>query len=671
LAAGIHADDSPELQLTKLERLVSPSAVAPLAALLSIPTGGGYPKLDLSPELQKIRTHRALANELFALEAQRPVLFLVEDAHWIDPSTRELIEDMIEPIASKRVLMIVTARQEFQHSWANHPHFSVLTLNRLGQRQCRDLISGMTSGALISDELAGTIVARADGVPLFIEELTTSLIEAGTQSSLAIPSTLQDSLLARLDRLAGAKEVAQIGASIGREFGYALLADVARLPEPILSQALEKLETSGLIFRRGRPPESVYVFKHALVQDAAHASLLRTRRQELHRRIASSIEANAPEITASQPEILALHYAEAGLPYRAAEYWLLAGRLAMSRSAMREAVAQLQSGIKALDGVSPTAGRNNLEIDLQIALANASLAARGYGSTETAAAYHRAQDLLRDSRDDPRRFVVRWGLFVVRWNHADIRGAERAALEMLEDVRESANQTGLYVAHRSLAATYNSMARYIAAESHSAEAVQLSRRIARRDPPNQFGHDGGVAALAHLMLARAFQGNPEGATRAQEEALSLAEALDHASTLCYALTFTAFRYLIDRDMKSAAAYADRAVRISDERALIFWSALGLCLHGGALAPTDPENGLRLLAAGLKARAAQQQRIGDTFHLCFRAEALLAANQFAGARNAMMRKAPNSTLRSRKLPFSPAHRVAFELLNLFFPPPPQG
>jgi len=394
-----------------------------LADLLAIPTTDRYPALTMGPELRKVRTLRALADQLFVLARRGPVLVLLEDAHWIDPTTRELIEAVIEPIGQRRVMLLVTCRPEFQNPWGSHSHVTTLTLNRLGRQQCADLIGQVAGGRQVPETITRAIIDRADGVPLFVEELTKAVLESGLLREthgelvaggplppLAIPTTLQGSLLARLDRLSTTREVAQIGAAIGREFGYELLAAVAGRLEAELQAALSQLEAAGLVFRRGNPPEAVYSFKHALVQDAAHDSLLKSRRQQLHARIAAAIEQHDPDTASAQPQLLAQHYAEAGFAERSARAWLAAGRLAASRSASQEAAMQFARGIDVLRGMEPGSERDRLELDLQVGRGSACAAAFGHPVAETEKAWRRAIALLRDHPGDPRNYWARRGL---------------------------------------------------------------------------------------------------------------------------------------------------------------------------------------------------------------------------------------------------------------------
>ena len=363
-AAAFRREDTAEERLDKLEAVLAEAtnnlgeAVPLLAALLSLPTGDRYPPLNLTPQKQKERTLRALVAQVEGLAARTPVLMLFEDAHWSDPTSLELLDLIIDRVPVLRLLLIITFRPEFTPSWAGRPHVTSLGLNRLAPRQRAEMITGVTGGKALPKEITDQIVDRTDGVPLFVEELTKAVVESGmltdagdrytaTSSlmSLAIPATLQASLLARLDRLAPVREVAQIGAALGRQFTHELISAAASMPPAQLDNALAQLVGAELIYRRGTPPDAEYTFKHALVQDVAYGSLLRGRRQQLHSRITAALEGRFPEIVAAQPALLAHHCKEAGLTEQAVAYWLAAGRQAWARSAVGEAVALLRRGL--------------------------------------------------------------------------------------------------------------------------------------------------------------------------------------------------------------------------------------------------------------------------------------------------------------------------------------
>ena len=365
-AAGFARDDPPASKLQKLEALLVLAAppdedVALLADLMSLPASERHPLPNLSPQRKKERTLEALIRQLDGLAREKPVVTVWEDAHWLDPTSRELLDLAVERVRSLPVLLIVTFRPEFQPPWAGQPQVSMLALNRLDRRDRTALVAQIAGSKTLPGEVVFAIAERTDGVPLFVEELTKSVLESGLLREendryvldrplppLAIPITLHASLMARLDRLVSARMVAQIGAAIGRQFSYALVRAVSRLPEDELRAALGQLVASELVFQRGTPPDAVYSFKHALVQDAAHGSLLRNARQQLHAQIAEALETHSSEIIESQPELLAQHYAEAGLVEKAVAFWGKAGHRSVARSAMAEAAAQFQKGLDQL-----------------------------------------------------------------------------------------------------------------------------------------------------------------------------------------------------------------------------------------------------------------------------------------------------------------------------------
>jgi class 3 adenylate cyclase len=396
-ASGFARDDPPGAKLEKLEAVLARAAppeedAAFLADLLSLPASERHPLPNLSPQRKKERTLEALIRQLEGLARRQPVVMVFEDAHWIDPTSRELLDLAVERVASLPVLLVVTFRPEFQPPWIGQPQVSMLALNRLDRRDRTDLVEQIAGWRALPDALVAQIADRTDGVPLFIEELTKSILESGV-TPLGIPTTLHDSLMARLDGLGSVRRVAQVGAAIGREFPYALLHVVSRLPEAELQSSLARLVASELVFQRGTPPDAVYAFKHALVQDAAHGSLLRNVRQQLHAQIAEALETHSPEIRESQPEIFAQHYAEAGLVEKSVAYWGKAGRRSAARSAMAEAVAQFHKGLDQLALLPDTPERQREELELRSALGAVLLSARGYAAPETGQTYARARAL--------------------------------------------------------------------------------------------------------------------------------------------------------------------------------------------------------------------------------------------------------------------------------------
>lgn len=396
-AAGFAHDDRADQRLDKLEALLATAStdvaeVAPLiAAMLSLPADDRYPTLRLAPQAQREQTMAALLGQLEGLAQQRPVLLVFEDAHWSDPTSLDLLELTIERLRTLPVLMIVSFRPGFRAPWTDRGHATTLALDRLGAAEARAVVEQLAQASQLSAEAIDEVVAKADGVPLFLEELTKAVLEAGLLDHeggrpppCAIPASLQDSLVARLDRLAPVREVAQTAACLGREFDHALLAAVSSLPAPRLARALDQLVAAELLFRFGDATEARYSFKHALVRDVAYATLLNSRRQRLHARIVTVLETRFPERASAQPQILAQHCAEAGLTVQAIEYWHRAGLSAARRSALQEAMTQLRLGLDLIPSLPDTAERAARELELQVALGATLLASKGEAAPESA-----------------------------------------------------------------------------------------------------------------------------------------------------------------------------------------------------------------------------------------------------------------------------------------------
>jgi len=409
-AAGFDRDDSADVKLEKLRSLLAQSSRKPdqdvplFAALLSIPAENRFPLPEMTPQRRKERTLAAMLDQLKRLAGHQPVLLVYEDLHWIDPTSLELLSLAVEEIGEQRILLLTTARPEFTPPWPAHRHVSTLSLNRFGRSECEALIVGITKGKALPPEVRDQIVSRTDGVPLFIEELTKTVLESGLLREidnhfeltgplppLAIPSTLHASLLARLDRLASVKDVAQIGAVIGREFSFELLRAVAAIEEPVLRAALDQLVASALVLRSGGSRIGSYQFKHALVRDAAYSMLLRQRRQELHALVAHALEEDFPEMIKTHPEVLAHHHRQAGHASEAIRYLYEGAEQALSRSASTEAATQLNDAVELLSTLPEDDQRHRHELKLQLALARALIATRGYQAPETQQAYRRAR----------------------------------------------------------------------------------------------------------------------------------------------------------------------------------------------------------------------------------------------------------------------------------------
>ena len=457
-AAGFRREDTADQRLAKLEAVLVQgtndlSEVIPLLAdLLSIPTGVRYSPVNLTPQKRKEKTLHAQLAQLEGLAARQPVLMVWEDVHWSDPTTRESLDLLIDRLPTMRVLMILTFRPEFTPPWIGRPHVTMLTLNRLPRRYGAEIIRYVTGGKALPKEISEQIADRTDGVPLFIEELTKTVVEsgivaaagdhyvaAGPKAPLAIPTSLHASLLARLDTLAPAREVAQIGAALGRSFSYELVSALSLMPQQQLDSALAQLVSAELIFRRGIPPEADYTFKHALVQDAAYSTLLKSRRQQIYARIVATLEEKFPDVVAAQPALLAQHCSEASLTEKGVEYWLKAGQHSVERSAMIEAMTQLDKGLELLKTMPDATAMRQQEIRLLATRAVALRVAKGYGSDELLATLLRARDLCQKHGDPRQMFQILFGLWTATVGRGDWLGGKRLAEECLVIARNEAD----------------------------------------------------------------------------------------------------------------------------------------------------------------------------------------------------------------------------------------
>jgi class 3 adenylate cyclase/predicted ATPase len=595
-------DEPPEEQLARLETVLARASdrldeVVPLLAdLLGVPTGERYPTLTLTPEAQKRRTMQALVDQLAGLAARQPVLALYEDVHWIDRSTLELLDLVVERIPRLPILVLITFRPEFQPPWTAQAHITTLTMSRLGRRQGADLVARVTGEKPLPAEIVEQIVARTDGVPLFVEELTKTVLESGLLRDagdryelsgplppLAIPATLHDSLLARLDRLAPIKDVAQVGAAIGREFSHALLAAVADRPEAELQTALDQLVTSELIFRRGTPPEAAYSFKHALVQDAAHGTLLKSRRQQLHARIAKVLKEQFPATAESEPEVLAHHCAEAGLADRAAAYWHEAAQLALARSAAAEAIAQLTRGLELLQSLPDRPERDRRELDLQVALGGASLAAKGWGAPETGRAYARARELCERLGEIRQLFPVLWGLTVFHINRGEPSAGRGVAEEMLR-LAEGQDDVAVQMAsHRALSAASYHLGEFASTRGHLERVLEYCDPRSNFFPPSLFAVDHRAMALSFLAPTLLALGYPDQGRARSREALAYARQLAHPHSLALVLSRTCHFHCVARAWETLLAGTEALIALSIDHGFVHYRAMGDLYRGGALA----------------------------------------------------------------------------------------
>jgi class 3 adenylate cyclase/tetratricopeptide (TPR) repeat protein len=452
--------DTPQARLTKLQEALTayhfPQAdtLPLLASLLSLPHPEGAPPLTLSPQKQKQKTQEALVTWIVEESEQAAVFCTWEDLHWADPSTLEVLTLYLEQIPTARIFTVLTCRPEFIPPWRPHSHLTQLTLSRLGRQQVEAMVEQVTGGKALPAEVLQQIVAKTDGVPLFVEELTKTVLEQQGRAihesplQLGIPSTLQDALMARLDRLASVREVAQVGAVLGREFSYELLHAVSLFDEGMLQQGLRQLVEAELIYQRGLPPQATYLFKHALIQDTAYQSLLKSRRQQLHQQIAQMLAERFSETVETQPELLAHHYTEASLIAQAIPYWQRAGERATQRSANVEAISHLTKGLELLKTLPDTLERAQQELTLQIALGTPLMASKGYGASEVEHLYTRARELCRQVSETPQLVPVLWGLTSFYGIKGDVQTATELAEQLMRLAQSLQDPVALLIAHR-------------------------------------------------------------------------------------------------------------------------------------------------------------------------------------------------------------------------------
>jgi class 3 adenylate cyclase/predicted ATPase len=618
-ASGFARDDPPAAKQEKLEALLAPAAlpdedVALLADLLSLPASEHHPLPELGPQRKKERTLEALIRQLEGLARRQQVVMVFEDAHWTDPTSRELLDLAVERVRSLPALLVVTFRPEFQPPWIGQPQVTMLALNRLDQRNRTILVDQIAGGKTLPDEVVSQIVDRTDGVPLFVEELTKSVLESGllreeadryvlegTLPPFAIPTSLHDSLLARLDRLASVRHVAQIGAAIGREFSYALLRAVSRLSEGELEFALARLLASELVFQRGRPPEAVYTFKHALVQDAAHGSLLRSSRQQLHAQIADALETHFPELMDSQPELLAQHYAEAGLVEKSIAYWGKAGRRSAARSAMAEAAAQWQKGLDQLALLPDNRQRQQQELEFWSALGAALRFVKGQATPEMGQAYARARELWEQLGFPAEYLQIPYGQSRYHGYRGEFDLAQRLDEDLLLLSRQRNDSAGLVLGHQSSGRNLMLVGRFASSRSHLEEVLALYDPISHGSLGHQTGSHPRVAARGQLGIALFCLGFPDQALAQSNAAIAEARRPAHPPSLAVSLALGARLLSLVGDNSVLGEWVDQLVAIATEQNFPYFRAQGTIFRGWAKVKSgELAEGVSLLRHGSSA-----------------------------------------------------------------------
>jgi class 3 adenylate cyclase/predicted ATPase len=579
--AGLVGDEPPSAKLDKLEAMIArygleARKIAPfLAIALSIATGDRYPPIDLTAAERKERTIAALV-ELFEARAERgPALALLEDAHWIDPTSLVVLERFLEQMASLSVLLVITARPEFIPPWESRTNLSVLQLSPLAKEETTVMVHHVAGGKALPARILEEIILKTDGVPLFVEELTKTVVESGllreegdsyqlvsARTPIAIPSTLQDSLLARLDRLSSVKDIAQIGAAIGREFSHRILEEVSSTRGPALTEALDKLIAANIIHRRGAPPEAVYTFKHALLRDAAYELMVRARRREVHRGIAEVLEERFPQIVETQPETAARHHEHGGNPARAADYYRLAGGQAAARSAYVEALAYLNEGLRVTEALPPGAERDRLELRLQLRRAGALRGTKGYSAPETGDAIQRAYALSQSVGEPAQLLQALVGLYTYHLVRSETIRAGEIAKELLTFARKQGDTTYVMIGLRSVGCVQFQLGHQPVALDHFEQSLALYDPVEHGPLASSFGLDHKEVAASFRSTTLWLLGKPAQAEASQREALSHSEGLKHLPSICQALIYSALLRVMARDYAGVIEPATQALHLA-------------------------------------------------------------------------------------------------------------
>jgi class 3 adenylate cyclase/predicted ATPase len=654
-AAGLAHGDKLQARLDKLDAALAQTSTsiqdaALIAEMLSLANDGRYPTLDLGPQERRQKMLHALTSQLEALTRKSPVLMIFEDAHWIDPTSLEALGLIVDRIQALPGLLIVTFRPEFEAPWIGRPHVSDLTLNRLTQRDAVAIIDGITGSKPLPRSVRQDIIERTDGIPLFVEEMTKAVLEAGSEGAAqrtaaavpslapAVPASLHASLMARLDRLGPAKEIAQVGAALGREFSHGLLVAVARKPAAEIGPTLDSLLQAGLLFRQGLPPHATYLFKHALVRDAAYGTLLRDARRDLHARVAHALDLYSPNVGEAQPELLAHHYAEAGESRAAATLWAKAGRRSHARSALAEAEVQLGRALAQIEKLPGTPALRRDQIGLQVELATVLMHIKGYGAEETKLAADKARTLIEKAKavgeppDDPLLLLSAiYGFWVV--NIAGFNGdaAFEFAMQFLALAEEQGGSGPLMLAHRMVGMTLMSLGKPADGKAHLDQAITLYDPMEHRQLAARFGTDPQVAILEWRSRTLWLLGYPSSARQDVEQSFQIARDIGQAATLMHALAHSTISLILLGEYAEASGRARELIGLAEDKGSSYWSANGRMWEGCLAVLTGrPSDAVEILKVALRTYCSTGATIYTPFVLSNLARAHSELGQFGEA-----------------------------------------
>ena len=645
-AAGLTSQDSAHAQLEKLDVMARESGienqdtVSLLAERLSIRGEHRDLLLTVSSETRKDMTLAALVQYLERLAERRPVLFIVEDAHWLDPTTLDLLTRIMGRIRQTRVLLLITFRPDFKPVWADYSHVTSLTLSRLPRRQSAELVAAMTGGKALPPEVQQAILAKADGVPLYIEAMTENVLESGLLAEgndsftvtgplkeLPIPDSLHALLMERVDRLGPAKNIVQTGAAIGREFTYELLQATVEMPDSQLKNALDLFVASGLMFQEGEIPLATYYFKHALVQDAAYSTLPKKPRRLLHARIAKALERQFAERVKMEPELLAYHYEQAGLAGPAVDYWHRAARRDAERSANIEALHHFNKALDLLKDLPQGPERNALELEILIARGVPLVSVKGYASDETEQNYRRAKDLSQESSGSVHQFRAIWGLWIFNLVRGRLANARGLAENLLALAHREQSSDLLIEAHRNLGSTYFFLGRFDEAKTNLLTAKSLYDPNQHRSHAFLYAQDPGITAASYLARTLWILGEVEQAETLALEVVGMAREVEHPFTRVITLVYLSWIYSTFRDANRTLELTNEAIAVSTQYSFELGLALATTFHGWALAENGQEDGLGKLLHGLSAIRATGGGLNTTFTLALLADIYLRHTRF--------------------------------------------